>query len=276
MRRDIGGTALERMQTTGDSLGEDFVAALLDDLALLPEVVIVLDTFESIRNGALVADISEVIQHAPPHIHFVIATRSDAAIGLHRLLVRGELTALRQRDLAMSEKDAAELIRRVARVDLDPEEIRVLVDRTEGWPAGLHLAALSLRGNADPSEFVRTFSGDDRHVADFLADEVLNRQSEEVRRFLLETSLLKRMSGPLCDAVTGGNDGRTDLVRMEREGLPVIRLDDTRTWFRYHALLRDLLRNEQRERLHTTRELWMCVPHSGTSNGESSRTRAST
>ncbi|MGO9872897.1 MAG: LuxR C-terminal-related transcriptional regulator [Acidimicrobiia bacterium] len=244
------------MSTTGGSLGEDFVAALLDDLALLSDTVIVFDTFESIRNGALLADISQIIEHAPKDVHFVVATRSDAAIGMHRFLVRGQLGELRQSDLAMNDKDAAELIRRVARIELDGDAVRVLVDRTEGWPAGLHLAALSLRGHDDPAEFVRTFSGDDRHVADFLADEVLNRQSEDVRDFLLETSVLKRMSGPLCDAMTGRSDSQSTLVSIERAGLPVIRLDDTRFWFRYHALLRDLLHRQQRSSDWTrTREL---------------------
>ena len=146
----------------------------------------------------------------------------------------------------MNEADATDVIRRVSKCDLSAEQVRVLLRRTEGWPAGLLMAALSLRGHSNPGDFVQMFSGDDRNVADYLADEVLARQPREVQEFLLDTSVLRRMSGELCDAVTGRNDSQRILERLERSGLFVIRLDDRRHWFRYHSLLRDLLRYELR------------------------------
>ncbi len=238
----FGASLVDPFTMSGSSLGDDFVAALIDDLALRPHVTVVFDNLELLREGAMLADLSRIMELAPPNIRFIVATRSDAAIGLNRLRVRGELAELRQSDLAMDEADAAELIRRVARIDLGSDAVEVLVRRTEGWPAGLQLAALSLRGRDDPEEFIRTFSGDDRHVAEYLTDEVLARQSDEMRQFLVDTSVLLRLSGPLCDAVTGRTDSQRLLEGLDRGGMLIARLDDTRSWFRYHPLLRDLLR----------------------------------
>ncbi len=241
---DVGRTGLQRLDTSGDSLGDDFVSSLEDDLWLLPDTVVVLDSFESIRQGGVLADLATIIDHGPPHVHFIVATRSDAGIGLNRLRVRGELSELRRSDLAMSVVEASQLIRRVARVELSAAAVQSLVRRTEGWPAGLHLAALSLRGRADPEAFVIAFSGDDGHVTDYLTDEVLAQQPEEIRRFLLETSVLDRMNGPLCDAVTGRDDSQRLLQRLERSAMLIVRLDQSRSWFRYHPVLHDLLRCE--------------------------------
>ena len=240
----IGTSAAKHLSSTGECLGDEFVTALLDDLGAVTNTVLVLDGFEVIRNGALLADIATLVEHAPPGIHFVIATRSDAAIGLTRLRVRGELVELRQSDLAMGDEEAAELVRRVADLDLGADAIHVLVDRTEGWPAGLQLAAQSLIGHDDADEFVRTFSGDDRNVADYLTDEVLARQPEDIRQFLIDTSVLDRMSGPLCDAVTGRTNSQGILANLDRSNVFIVPLDDKRTWFRYHTLLRDRLRYE--------------------------------
>ena len=140
----------------------------------------------------------------------MLSSRSDPPLPLHRLRVSGDLAELRQDQLKMSEADAAEVIQRVSRTSLTPAQVRVLVRRTEGWPAGILMAALSLRGHANVDEFVQTFSGDDRNVADYLADEVLARQPAEIREFLLDTSVLRRMSGPLCDAVTDRTRQPTD------------------------------------------------------------------
>jgi LuxR family maltose regulon positive regulatory protein len=239
---DAGAAATERLSATGDGLGDECVASLVEDLALLPRMVLVFDNLESIRNGALLGDIATMIEQAPPNIHFVLASRSDAGIRLNRLRVRGELGELRQRDLAMDKVEAAELLWRVSRMRFRADVVDVLMRRTEGWPAGLQLAALSLRGRDDPEEFIRSFSGDDRHVAEYLTDEVLVRQPADVRRFLTDTSVLLRLSGPSCDAVTGRSDSQRVLERLDQSGLLIAPLDDTRTWFRYHPLLRDLLR----------------------------------
>jgi LuxR family maltose regulon positive regulatory protein len=242
----VGSIAAERIGTTGSSMGDEFVVALLEDLAHLPETVIVLDDVEAVRNGAVLDELAVLVEQAPPSIHMVLSSRSDPPLPLHRLRVNGDLAELRQDQLKMSETDASEVIRRVGRTTLTSDQVRVLVRRTEGWPAGILMAALSLRGHADVEEFVQTFSGDDRNVADYLADEVLARQPATIREFLLDTSVLHRMSGPLCDAVTGRNDSQRILEHLERSGLFVIRLDDRRHWFRYHSLLRDLLRYELR------------------------------
>ena len=144
----------------------------------------------------------------------------------------------------MGDEEAADLVRRVADLDLGADAIHALVDRTEGWPAGLQLAAQSLIGHDDADEFVRTFSGDDRNVADYLTDEVLARQPEDIRQFLIDTSVLDRMSGPLCDAVTGRTNSQGILANLDRSNVFIVPLDDKRTWFRYHTLLRDRLRYE--------------------------------
>ncbi len=242
----VGSVAAERIGTSGSSMGDEFLVALLEDLSHVPETVIVLDDVEAVRNGAVLDEIALLVEQAPPSLHMVLSGRSDPPLPLHRLRVNGDLTELRQDQLKMNEADAAEVIRRVARTTLTTEQVRILVRRTEGWPAGILMAALSLRGRADVAEFVQTFSGDDRNVADYLADEVLARQPATVREFLLDTSVLHRMSGPLCDAVTQRNDSQRILEHLERSGLFVIRLDDRRRWFRYHSLLRDLLRYELR------------------------------
>jgi LuxR family maltose regulon positive regulatory protein len=254
---DVGLTAAEQIGTSGASMGDEFVFSLLDDLAHVPDTVIVFDDVETVRNGALLDELALLVERAPACIRVVLSSRSDPPLPLHRLRVRGELSELRQDQLKMSEAEAAEVIRRVARTGLTPAQVHVLVRRTEGWPAGILMAALSLRGQTDAEEFVQTFSGDDRNVAEYLADEVLARQPATLREFLLDTSVLRRMSGPLCDAVTERTDSQRILEHLERAGLFVVRLDDRRRWFRYHSLLRDLLRFElrasdrarQRERL---------------------------
>jgi LuxR family maltose regulon positive regulatory protein len=242
----IGLMAAERIGTSGASMGDEFVVSLLEDLAHISETVIVLDDVESVRNGAVLDELAVLVEQAPAGIHFVLSSRSDPQLPLHRLRVRGDLAELRQDQLKMSEVDAAEVIRRVCRTTLTPAQVRVLVRRTEGWPAGILMAALSLRGRTNVDEFVQTFSGDDRNVADYLADEVLARQPDEIREFLLDTSVLRRMCGPLCDAVTERTDSQRILEHLERSGIFVVRLDDRRRWFRYHSLLRDLLRFELR------------------------------
>jgi LuxR family transcriptional regulator, maltose regulon positive regulatory protein len=242
----LGLVAAERIGTSGASMGDEFVVSLLDDLAHIPETVIVLDDVETVRNGAVLDELAVLVEQAPEGIHVVLSSRSDPQLPLHRLRVRGDLSELRQDQLKMSETDAAEVIRRVCRTALTPAQVRVLVRRTEGWPAGILMAALSLRGHNNVGEFVQTFSGDDRNVADYLADEVLARQPDEIREFLLDTSVLRRMCGPLCDTVTQRTDSQRILEHLERSGIFVVRLDDRRRWFRYHSLLRDLLRFELR------------------------------
>jgi LuxR family maltose regulon positive regulatory protein len=242
----VGETAGERLATTGERMGDDFLDQLIDELVDVAETVVVLDDFHVLSDGPLMEEIALLIEHSPPCVHWAVVSRSDPPLRLHRLRMRDEVADLRQDALAMSESDAAGLIRRIGGQDLPGDAVRVLVARTEGWPAGLQLAALSLRGRDDTSELIAGFSGDHRNVAEYLTDEVLSRQPAHVRQFLHDTSVLQRMSGPLCDALTGRSDGQRMLEHLDRSGLFVVRLDDTRQWFRYHQLFRDLLRYELR------------------------------
>ncbi|HYQ84145.1 MAG TPA: hypothetical protein VEP28_09105, partial [Rubrobacter sp.] len=161
---------------------------------------------------------------------------------LARLRARGQLGELRAADLRFTPSEAAEVLEGVMGLDLSAEDIAALEDRTEGWIAGLQLAALSMRGREDVAGFIRAFAGDNRYVVDYLVEEVLQRQPERVRSFLLQTSILERLSGPLCDAVTGQERSNALLEALERGNLFVVPLDDRRHWFRYHHLFADVLR----------------------------------
>ena len=191
-------------------------------------------------------EFDSIIEHAPPSLHLLISTRVDPALRYHRLLVRDEVAELRQGDLAFDRAEARKLIGLIARCQLSDAQLDTLVARTEGWVAGLQLAALSLRGCRDVDHFVETFAGDDRHVADYLTEQVLGRESPSTRQFLLRTSVLDRMSASLCDHITGEHDGQAMLERLDRGSMFIIRLDNRRQWFRYQQLFRTLLRHHLR------------------------------
>jgi LuxR family transcriptional regulator, maltose regulon positive regulatory protein len=218
---------------------------LVNDLAQLGRpLVLVLDDYHQIRDDLVHESVDYLIQHLPDAVHLAIATRSDPPLPLGRLRARGEMTELRAAELRLSADEAAALLRAALGDDLDAADVARLVSRTEGWAAGLYLAALSLRGRTDAREFIGSFTGDDRHIVDYLSSEVLAGQSAELRGFLVETSVLQRLSGPLCDAVTGRSDSAELLARIERDNLFVVPLDTTREWYRYHLLFGELLRHE--------------------------------
>jgi LuxR family maltose regulon positive regulatory protein len=179
-------------------------------------------------------------------MHLVIATREDPDLPLARLRARGQLTELRAADLRFVASEAAAFLTEVMGLRLPAADITALEERTEGWIAGLQLAALSMQGRADIPGFIRAFAGDNRYIVDYLVDEVLERQPQAVRDFLLQTSMLDRLSGPLCDAVTGGEDGQTRLETLERGNFFVVPLDDRRHWYRYHHLFADVLATQLR------------------------------
>ena len=183
-----------------------------------------------------------LLEHLPPGLHPVLASRADPPLALARLRAGGQLTELRDAELRFTADEAADVLRETAGADLPDAAVTALAARTEGWAAGLQLAALSLRGHADVAGFVAAFTGSHRYVLDYLAEEVLERQSEQVRTFLLETSVLDRLSGPLCDAVGGRADSQALLEQVERAGLFLAPLDEVRGWWRYHQLFADLLR----------------------------------
>jgi len=188
-----------------------------------------------------------LLDRLPRRMHLVIASRSDPPLALPRLRARGELTELRAADLRFTLDEAAAFLR-VMSLDLSASDTAKLEGRTEGWIAGLKLAALSMKGRDDVRGFVDAFSGDNRYIADYLVEEVLQSEPEHVRRFLLATAILDRLSGPLCDALTGDRDGQRVLEDLERRNLFVVALDDRREWYRYHHLFADVLQKRSRAR----------------------------
>ena len=246
---------------------EPFLAALINEMTARPgaqEAVLVLDDYHVITSPLVHESVGFLLQHRPAGICVVLASRSDPPLPLARLRARGRLAELRAADLRFTATETAALLRQEAAGSALPDEAVVaLATRTEGWAAGLQLAALSLRGKDDVSGFVAAFTGSNRYVLDFLAEEVLERQDEQVRVFLLETSVLGRLSGSLCDAVTGRSGSQALLEQVERAGLFLMPLDEVRGWWRYHHLFADLLRvrleMEQPGRvvpLHRNASLW--------------------
>lgn len=221
---------------------EASLTAVLNEIAAAPRpFVLVLDDYHLIASPAIDSALAFLIEHLPPQMHLVLATREDPQLPLARLRASGQLTELRAGDLCFTQDEAAGFLNQAMALGLSAEDVAALERRTEGWIAGLQLAALSMRGRDDASRFVQTFAGDNRYIVDYLVEEVLRRQPETVRSFLLQTSILGRLSGPLCDAVTGRGDGVAVLEALERGNLFVVPLDDTRHWFRYHHLFADVL-----------------------------------
>jgi LuxR family maltose regulon positive regulatory protein len=229
---------------------EGLVTALINELAAQPgngEVLLVLDDYHLIDAQPVHASVEFLLGHLPPGLRLVLASRSDPPLPLARLRAGRQLAELRAGDLRFTADEAAALLRAALGADLPGAAVAALAARTEGWAAGLQLAGLSLRGQADPAGFVAAFSGSHRYVLDYLAGEVLDRQPEEVRGFLLETSVLERLSGALCDAVTGRAGSQAMLEAIEQAGLFLVPLDEVRGWWRYHHLFADLLRVRLRQ-----------------------------
>jgi len=222
-------------------------AALVNEAAALPApTVLVLDDYHLIEARPVHEALAFLVSHLPPQVHLVIATRADPPLPLARLRARGQLTELRQADLRFTPAEAAEFLNRTMGLRLAPAHVEALAARTEGWIAGLQLAALSLHGHEDATAFVRAFSGKDRFILDYLGEEVLARQPEAVQTFLLRTSILDQLCGPLCDAL-GCSAGQAMLEELERANLFIVPLDCERRWYRYHQLFSDLLRKRLRQ-----------------------------
>ena len=218
---------------------------LLNQLAAVSvPVVLVLDDYHEIKNGSCHDQIAFLLRHLPASAQIVLITRADPPLPLGRLRAAGEMVEIRQRELHFTSADTAALVHAVAGIQLTEPDLADLVARTEGWPTGVYLAALSLRGHPSPGAFVRQFAGDNRFVVDFLAEEVLNRQPDEIKQFLARTSILARFCAPLCDAVTGSAGSAGIIETLERENLFLVPLDDNRQWYRYHHLFAQLLRSQ--------------------------------
>jgi LuxR family maltose regulon positive regulatory protein len=219
------------------------VTAVVNELAASPDQVwLVLDDYHVIDNREIHDGISFLLDHLPPTAHVVISTRADPDLPLPRWRARRELVEVRAADLRFTPAEAAAYLHEVAGPGLTEADVTTLEERTEGWIAALQLAALSIQGRADAGGFIARFAGTDRYVVDYLVEEVLQQQPEAVRDFLLQSSVLDRFTGPLCDALTGRGDGSTVLVALERANLFIVPLDDRREWYRYHHLFADVLR----------------------------------
>src|SRR5690242_5859326 len=224
------------------------LVALLNDLsAISNDVVLVLDDYHVIDARDVQDGMAFLLEHLPPQIHLVIASRTDPPLPLARLRGRGELAEIRAADLRFTPGEAAAYLNEVMGLALTAADVAALEGRTEGWIAALQLAALSMQGREDVTAFIDGFAGDDRYIVDFLAEEVLQRQPGHVQHFLLQTSILDRLSGPLCDAVTGQDGGKAKLTALERGNLFLVPLDDRRHWYRYHQLFADVLHARLRD-----------------------------
>lgn len=241
------------LDQTDPSIGADDLGSQpLDDAALTTiinrvsrsahTIMLVLDDFQVIENAPVRDAVAFLIEHLPSPLHVAIASRSDPLIPVARLRARGELTELRAADLRFTADEASAFLTTVMGLSLSTEDVAALETRTEGWIAGLQLAALSMRDRSDVSAFISAFAGSNRFVIDYLVEEVLERAPLDVRDFLCQTSILTRLTGSLCDAVTGRTDGAEMLESLESANLFVIPLDDEREWYRYHHLFADVLR----------------------------------
>lgn len=221
---------------------EAIVGGLAADLeAVEGDVILVLDDYHLIDTPAVQDGLAFLIDHLPSRVQFVMGTRADPRLPLARLRARGDLVEIRAADLRFTAEESVAYLTGSMGLALTVQEVAALEGRTEGWIVALQLAALSLQGREDAAGFIENFAGDDRFVVDYLVEEVLQRQPDKVRRFLQQTSILPRLTGPLCDALTGDEDGAAMLETLERTNLFVVPLDDQRRWYRYHHLFADML-----------------------------------
>jgi LuxR family maltose regulon positive regulatory protein len=241
----IGGSAQTALHSPGTTVTDQVLPLIVNDLAELADpIVLVLDDYHLIENGEIHCAIELLVERLPSTAQLVISTRSDPPLPLSRLRARGQLIEIRGGDLRFNVAEAGAFLNDVVGLGLEPDEIARLHERTEGWAAGLQLAGLSLRGREDHRQFIDSFAGDDQHIVQYLGFEVLDHEPAELREFMIQTSVLERLSGPLCTAVTANRDSERLLQRLERENAFVIALDSKREWYRYHHLFAELLRHE--------------------------------
>jgi LuxR family maltose regulon positive regulatory protein len=241
---NIGKGALSALQSPQPPPAEAVLASLINEVAAIPgSIILVLDDHHTLESPPVNNALAFLLERLPPQMHLVIASREDPPLPLARLRARGQLTELHATDLRFTTSEAAEFLNQAMGLDLSTEDIAVLERRTEGWIAGLQLAGLSMQGREDTTSFIQSFTGSHRYVLDYLVEEVLERQPESVQTFLLRTAILDGLTGTLCDAVTGQDNGRATLEMLDRANVFIVPLDDERRWYRYHHLFRDLLRS---------------------------------
>ncbi len=251
IKAGIGEGLVAVLQSPQPPPTESILTTLINEITTIPDnFIFVLDDYHVIDSKLVDKALTFLIEHLPPQMHLVIATREDPKLPLSRLHVRNQLTELRAADLRFTPAEAAGFLNQVMGLDLSAEDIAALETRTEGWIAGLQLAAISMQGHSDTTSFIKSFTGSHYFVLDYLVEEVLQQQSESIRTFLLRTSILDRMCGPLCDAVLGSPSAsgqetvsaQETLEYLERTNLFIVPLDSERHWYRYHHLFGDLLR----------------------------------
>lgn len=254
IKAGIGESLLATLQAHQPPQTETILTTLLNEISAIDQHgVLVLDDYHAIDSKVVDEALTFFVERLPPQMHLVISTREDPRLPLARLRARGQLTELRAADLRFTTAEAAEFLNRAMGLNLSEDDISALESRTEGWIAGLQLAAISMQGLPDAASFIQSFTGSHRFVLDYLIEEVLQRQPENIQTFLLRTSILDRMCGPLCDAVMDSSSasGQETLEYLERTNLFIVPLDQERRWYRYHHLFGDLLR----QRLGQPREL---------------------
>ncbi len=246
----VGISALEMLHTPQPAPPETVLAVLTNDLVKRGggDVALVVDDYHVITSESIQRGMTFLLEHLPPRLHLLLGSRVDPPLPLARLRAQGQLTEVRAADLRFGTAEANTFLQLVMGLDLEDEAVATLEQRTEGWIAGLQLAALSLQGRTDVSRFLVAFSGSHRYVLDYLSEEVLAWQDTSVQRFLLRTCILERLSGPLCDALTGQEGSQAMLEALEKANLFVVALDEERGWYRYHHLFAEVLRSRLQQR----------------------------
>jgi len=247
-----GADGMAALQSPQPPSAESVLTDLINEIdGTTGDILLVLDDYHAVHSPQVDKALAFLLEYLPEHMRLVITTREDPNLPLARLRARSELVELRAVDLRFSRDEAADFLGRVMGLQLTAEDVAALDSRTEGWIAGLQLAALSMRGQKDVAGFIRSFTGSHRFVLDYLAEEVLRRQPESIQAFLLRTSILDRFCGPLCDALVEGESGQDTLEYLERANLFIVPLDGERRWYRYHRLFGDLLRQRLEQSLAT-------------------------
>jgi len=260
----LGSGTLAILQSAQSSIDANVVIPLINDLAMNnSKIIFVLDDYHLIEAQTIHGIIAYLIENLPPQLHLIIATRQDPPFTLSRMRACNQLNELRAVNLRFTPAEVADFLNHVMGLNLSAPDISELESRTEGWIAGLQLAAISIQGHQDRAEFIKAFTGGHRLVLDFLIEEVLDQQTEEIKNFLLKTAILKRMTGPLCNAITGQENGQDTLETLNRANLFIVPLDEERRWFRYHHLFADLLQLQLVSRkkdlinaLHSKAAIW--------------------
>jgi LuxR family transcriptional regulator, maltose regulon positive regulatory protein len=236
---------LALLRAPGTNAVHEMLPLLINEIAALPEpLVLVLDDYHLVEDPAIHEELSYLLEHLPPQLQVVVVSRTEPPLPLARLRVRGQLAEVDARALSFSSQETAALLNDLHGLKLGPEEVTALRERTEGWAAGLYLAVLSLSGRDDPRAFIAAFAGDDRHIVDYLGEEVLAGQSDEIRDFLIRTSILQRLSAPICDALTDEQHSARMLEEIARSNFFLVPLDTKGERYRYHHLFGQLLRHE--------------------------------